>query len=608
MMFLSFSPVLMQRAFLHTALGSQWLILFSMYAYLKFHDRQCKNFPAAFSILALLAVGIHPYFLPLVLAFSFLSLLSSLYRKTEIIKNCWGFAFSIMLPVAGALVLGAMGSGVGLSRGGFGYWSMNINSILNPFTPGYEWSIFFKINPQILGNVDGFNYLGLGYLFLIVTAAISLAFAFPKWNRYRLLDTVMYIIVSVFMTLFALSNVITFNDKILVTIPLPEALLNLCGIFRASSRMFYFVYYSLVIFSLYRIIDILSNLKPADGSSSKTWHVHKTMPVCITLGVVCLMQICDLSSVIRVKHEVMTEKLKYQSILDDHKLANLVKGKRYLISDTGDRGLAVFAGKNNLATSYSVANSGDYSAEWIKANNKLTDFINGIHPDDVVVAYRDVGLARELFKNKEVNSTSRYYESNGFAFIIADKNTEDRARDPNVFTALALTDPVWTKGINNTGDTIIFGYSDKLLNAVNHSKYIEAGDYKSAITHVNAVGTQWIWVTVDRDAHEYAYPRTIRFIPDGNTGRGCVNAGGEITALPFTDQSWTKGINNNGNTILFGYSDVLLSVVNSSKYINNGAERAAIAHVDVLGNTWIWVTIDKDAHGYAFPKSLHFSN
>ena len=57
---------------------------------------------------------------------------------------------------------------------------------------------------------------------------------------------------------FAISNVVTFNDLILCTIPLPELIAGICGIFRASSRMFYPVYYTifcLLIILLWKILD-----------------------------------------------------------------------------------------------------------------------------------------------------------------------------------------------------------------------------------------------------------------------------------------------------------------------------------------------------------------
>ena len=48
------------------------------------------------------------------------------------------------------------------------------------------------------------------------------------------------------MTLFAITNVVCFDDVELLNIPLPEGLVKLCGIFRASGRMFYPVYYVLM--------------------------------------------------------------------------------------------------------------------------------------------------------------------------------------------------------------------------------------------------------------------------------------------------------------------------------------------------------------------------
>ena len=513
MVLLCFSPILMERSLRHTALGSQWLILFAMYAYLKFLDRRCQGFPAAFSILAFLAVGLHPYFLPLVLAFSFLAMLSSICRRKNILGNLWGFGYSILMPVIGGKALGVLGSGIGASRWGFGHFSMNINAVLNPTSIGrYDWSSVFKVHTLILGNYDGFNYLGLGYLFLILLAFLSLFIVPPKWNKYKALDAAAYIITAIGMTAFAISHVVTFNDKILATIPLPDKILNLCGIFRASSRIFYFTYYSLVIFSLYRVFDSFSSWRLEAGRGDVPGlNVHRIMPVCFTVCMVCLLQFLDLWQVVVQKHDAMTNKLTYQSIIDDRNLAEAVKGKRYLISDNWDRNLAVFAGKNKLATSFSVANSGDYSSEIIKANKLLDNFLFGIHSDDLVLAYRDIGLAKEIYQNQGVSSTSRYYESSGFAFIISDTNTEKLARAPDRYTAFLFTDQTWTKGIKNDSNTILFGYSDGLLNTVNHAKYVETGDIKAAITNIHVIERSWIWVSIDKDAHGYAYPHVIHF-------------------------------------------------------------------------------------------------
>ena len=123
----------------------------------------------------------------------------------------------------------------------------------------------------------------------------------------------------------------------------------------------------------------------------------------ICLSIISLLQFADIGQTVIQKNTAMSEKLKFQSIIDDRNLSDAVKGKHYLISDSDDRSLAVFAGKNHLATSFSIANSGEYSAEVARATEMLSAFVMGIHKDDVVVAYRDIGLARELFQNKEIS-------------------------------------------------------------------------------------------------------------------------------------------------------------------------------------------------------------
>ena len=83
-------PTLWERAFRHTALASQWLFLLALYAFLEYrqnlHSGTAK-FPWAMPVLAFLAVGIHPYFLPLVMMCALLAAVE-LGRQ----KKAWGRA------------------------------------------------------------------------------------------------------------------------------------------------------------------------------------------------------------------------------------------------------------------------------------------------------------------------------------------------------------------------------------------------------------------------------------------------------------------------------------------------------------------------------------
>ena len=71
-------PTLWERAFRHTALASQWLFLFALFAWLESRAAltaggKARGWAAWFPVLGFAAVGIHPYFLPLVLVCALLA-------------------------------------------------------------------------------------------------------------------------------------------------------------------------------------------------------------------------------------------------------------------------------------------------------------------------------------------------------------------------------------------------------------------------------------------------------------------------------------------------------------------------------------------------------
>ena len=523
MWLLCFSPILMEKSLRHTGLGSHWLVLLAMYAYLKFRDRKCTKFPLTFGVLAVFAVGIHPYFLPLVLVFSFLSLLSSFYRKTNIVRNSAGFVFSILLPLVAGYMLGALGTGVNISRGGFGYWTMNLNAIFNPVSlGGYVWSSFLKVHPLTLGNLNENTYMGFGYLCLVFLAVLSFIFIPPKWNKLKAPDTLTYIVIAIFMTAFAVTNVVVFNDKILFKIPVPEKILYLCGIFRASPRMFYFTYYSLVIFSIYRLYDVITNLNFVDRRTKQAnaLLVPRAMTVYLTILIIFTLQFIDVSQAVGKKHADMNEKLYYQSIIDDQNLADAVRGKHYLIANNStipfivyNRSLSVFTGMHNISTSYSIANSGDYSASIAKGNNIMNDFLLGKHSDDLIVAYHDIEAAKKLYQSEQIRSSNQYIESSGFAFIIADKDTRNLARNPDDFIASSFSDENFDRGISRSNDAVLFIYSDELLDKLNsgYKHIVDMHGNETAITGYDSIGKISIKVTIDGDAKKYAFPGVVRF-------------------------------------------------------------------------------------------------
>ena len=232
------SPVMLERAFRHTALSSHWLILFSIWLLLR--ARRTGKLGLGFGLLSLLTIGIHPYILPMVYALFAVTIVELwLRRHSSWKRSLLLFTSSAALTLLAGFAIGAF-SGGSAGAVGFGYYSMNLNAFFNPLSCGkLVWSQVMPVLPQTLGNYDGFNYPGLGILCFLLPA---LLFVLVR-ERGQFKNNAVLILACLCLTLFALSNVITLHDQVVFEYPLPQRLLELASIFRASSRMFYPVYY-----------------------------------------------------------------------------------------------------------------------------------------------------------------------------------------------------------------------------------------------------------------------------------------------------------------------------------------------------------------------------
>lgn len=115
------SPILMERALRHTALGSHWLVLFAMYAYFKCRDGGYETYPVSFFVLSALAVLIHPYFLPLVMIFALITLIEGVIKTRKRIYYIVNFGGSLAVAAVMGYMIGALGTGIAGQRNGSGY-------------------------------------------------------------------------------------------------------------------------------------------------------------------------------------------------------------------------------------------------------------------------------------------------------------------------------------------------------------------------------------------------------------------------------------------------------------------------------------------------------
>lgn len=352
--FFTMSPIMLERAFRHLGLSAHFLILLAMYFYFKY--RRTQKYPWLMCLLPVLAVGITPYWLPIVMIFIFLLCLENVLVKDfpgRIWKAAIFMIVSVALGIATAIIFGTVGGGYASSRDGYGFYSMNLNALINPSSCGaYQWSRVLKQRPQLYGQYDGFNYLGLGLLMLGGFDFGIVVFFFIKkkenrlYVRKRIQKNIWLLILMAFTTVFAISNVVCWDNTQIAEIHLPDFLLNLCNIFRASSRMFYPVWY----------LILLTGLVILWRYFSKKSILLAIVACSIFVGI----QLMDLSGVISEKHENM----KYYSSKEfpyPDELKDLTEYKEMLLLDNekwGTRFLLILAGENHL-----VCNGTDTNTE-----------------------------------------------------------------------------------------------------------------------------------------------------------------------------------------------------------------------------------------------------
>lgn len=297
----TFSPVMLERAFRHVSLSSHYFVVFALYFYLR-GRREGRCFKGAFWLLAAVSVGITPYFLPMVAFFALLLAVENFWRSRKPLQPALLLGGTCAAGVGNALLLGTLGNGYSSSRDGYGFYSMNLNAVFNPDSlGGYTWSHLLPKRAQLYGQYDGFNYLGLGVLALLVVVVVVSAVAAVKSPRCRaglartLYRNAFLLVMLALLTLFAASNVLCFDDHELLTIPLPQFVLSLCGIFRASSRLFWPVYYTAMLGGLVWLQRALGR-----------W-LHKEALVPLAVAAVAAVQLLDMTGVIAEKHAYMTE-------------------------------------------------------------------------------------------------------------------------------------------------------------------------------------------------------------------------------------------------------------------------------------------------------------
>jgi hypothetical protein len=290
------NPVLIYRG-LHPALCGHWLFLASIYLYLvRPMSISPKKILIYQFILLIIAGLINPYICLMVLGFTLVIPWKLCFYNKVISKNNF-FIYEVISMSALLCVWYFVGlinfKGEDLSvTGAYGLYSLNLNSLYN----ATGFSTFLPPQQQVSWHqYEGFMYLGIGMMLLIAFLIFYLVYVFIKRNKEKqktffLEKTnrhlIPLLILVILLTLFSITNIVTFNDEILVKIPIPKFLKKIGEIFRASARFFWIPYYLIFLFT----IITFSRL-----------HINKMVKLGIVL-IALLIQFYDTKLLITFRH------------------------------------------------------------------------------------------------------------------------------------------------------------------------------------------------------------------------------------------------------------------------------------------------------------------
>lgn len=278
-----FAPPMIWRLPVHLSLGGHFFILAALY--LAFHPRLERRRLAWASLLATTAL-VHAYLLAMVALLWLADLLGkSIQRKLPIRRGTLEFAVILSVIFIVCWQAGYFSVGSGTSKSGFGYYRMNLLSIVD----ASGWSYVLRDIPESPGDYEGFNFLGLGVIFLFVWA-IPVALT----GNTGFLETIcrfpVLLVALAGLLVFAISNKVAFADHALAY-PLPDTMVAFADAFRSSGRMFWPVFYTIIFVVIFLLV-----------------RGNNTRIAVYLLGFALIIQLVDTSAAWKgIREKLMTE-------------------------------------------------------------------------------------------------------------------------------------------------------------------------------------------------------------------------------------------------------------------------------------------------------------
>ncbi len=256
-LFFLLSPVLFNKIALHLSLSAHWLILLGYYIEIK-NELNKKMF--YWTALISLSALFHFYFTIILFGMFFLFVLNEHLTNFNIKKLIIQIGLPFIFLFITMYIFGYFEVPVTDALGyGYGYYKLNLTSIINPnaVTPSgtIGWSLFLSTITKNTEGVEGFGYLGIGGIFLLIIITYYIFFNFTEFKNKKFRP---YFLITILFSLVALTNKVSFANNLLFEIELPKYVYGILSIVRASGRLFWPVYYLIFLASILMIYNKFS--------------------------------------------------------------------------------------------------------------------------------------------------------------------------------------------------------------------------------------------------------------------------------------------------------------------------------------------------------------
>lgn len=367
-----FSPPLIFRLSLHESLMGHFLILAALYINLKplndeITQKRIHPHSIAWILLLAIAIMVHFYLVVMVLALWIADLLRRTFfqKSTSLIAALIEVVATLLVMALVAWQVGyfAIESASGTTRG-FGDFRTNLLALFN----SRGWSYWLKPIPLRdsveAATGEGFQYLGAGSLLLLlgtVYAVITGKIQFLGTVRLAFKNYLFLLIVLITLALISFSNYVGIGPWN-IRIPLPDFLLSILSIVRSSSRLFWPMYYTILLMIIYLLIK---------AYSSRT--------VLILFGIAAVLQVVDTSAGwLPIREKVLLiSSSQFKTKLQNPFWKNAGQHYQHIVTTGGQENweeFGIYASENQMSTNITHIARADYKKSeqsFSKVNQQL---------------------------------------------------------------------------------------------------------------------------------------------------------------------------------------------------------------------------------------------